>query len=58
VDESCLGFFVRSGFGGIIRTTFGQKPSFDEIVCYFDFLYCVSLINGHQVKYHIHVVLI
>jgi len=30
----------------------------DEIVCYFDSLYCFNLAKGPNVKHHIHVVLI
>jgi ribonuclease HI len=30
----------------------------DEVVCYSDSLYCINLIKGPQVKYHIYAVLI
>jgi hypothetical protein len=35
-----------------------KDMSIDKLVCFSDNLYCVNLIKGIQVKYHIHVVLI
>ncbi|CAJ2638352.1 S-like ribonuclease [Trifolium pratense] len=35
-----------------------KDMSIDELVCYSDSLHCINLINGPQVKYHIHAVLI
>ncbi|KAK2403152.1 hypothetical protein QL285_052614 [Trifolium repens] len=42
-------------YNGLLLT---KDTSFDELVCYLDSLHCVNFINGPQVKYYIHVVLI
>jgi ribonuclease HI len=35
-----------------------KDMSVDELVCYYDSLHCVNLINGSQIKFHIYAVLI